>query len=106
MKPTPMTIDDEQVTVHCTHAETWPPAHARLDESFDAQRERGFIDENKYQRLLVWERTCGLMKMGEKCLTCPLALVEVDGAKVPLVKGEATTGKPFFARAKPNVRRQ
>ena len=73
----------------------------------DSQRARGFIDENKYQRLLVWERKCGLLVMDpKKCSTCELALRETpDEGLVPLVKDMVGKSSPFFARAKQNVRR-
>jgi len=100
MKPLVIKTDGNEVTLHCTHADKWPPGHARLDEPFDSQRERGFISEAKYQRLQVWERNCGLMEMSEeKCPGCKLVLVEQEGGKLVA----PTTGgshKPFFARAK------
>ena len=107
MNPIEITVPntDEKVTLHCTHAEEWPPTHVKLSRSIEDQRASGFIDEAKYQQILVYKRVCGLLDMEEgKCSECPLALHEVNGRKVKYRHpGNASTRNPYFARSKQNV---
>ncbi|MDB4278258.1 hypothetical protein N9917_01510 [Deltaproteobacteria bacterium] len=105
MKAIEIQTKGKKATVlHCTHAGEWPPAHTRLDESFESQRARNFITEVKYQQLLVWKKNCGLAKMDEsKCSTCPLALREEGGKLVTHAPDVTTSSKPYFARSKRNV---
>lgn len=106
----PITIETPtgKVTLLCKHRNEWPPVHAFLGESFDNLRASKDIDDHKYQQLQVWEKTCGLKAMSpKKCPTCPLAMVETDGAEVPYV--DQTGSKPVrppFAKSKANVRRK
>jgi hypothetical protein len=67
--------NEETVILHCTHADKWPPVHAKLGQSFEEMRAAGAITNHKYEQLKTWEKVCGLTEMaGSKCGTCPLAL--------------------------------
>lgn len=108
MKPLTIKTDGGAVTLLCKHRGDWPPVHAFLGESFDELRAAKDIDDHKYEQLKVWERTCGLKQMNEsKCPTCPLAMIETDGAEVPYVDTTGTRpSRPPFAKSKQNVRRR
>jgi len=86
MKPIAVVVHGQEVTIMCRHAGQWPPAHARLDESFEKLRATGDIDDREYQRLKVWEGVCGLMAMeADKCGGCPHAMAPLmQGPAVPL----------------------
>ena len=80
LNPLETVISELKVTLRCRHAQTWPPVQAKLDEPLERQRARGLISEQKYEQVRVWERVCGQLQMGEKCLTCPMA-------ETPMSKG-------------------
>jgi hypothetical protein len=105
MKPLKIDQNGKTSELHCTHADQWPPAHTKLDESFESQRERGFIDESKYQQLQVWQRVCSKMKMDKGCAGCKLALHQVGSRMVPFVKDKAAPRQPYATRQK-GIRRE
>lgn len=79
MKMKPVTVEatvrgeETEIEIHCRNEHMWPPIHAKLGASFEAQRAAGDIDDTKYQQLKVWQKVCGLFKMKpEKCLKCHL----------------------------------
>jgi hypothetical protein len=90
----------EDIELRCTHEEEWPPAHTRLNETFESQRARGFITEMRYQQLQVWERVCGLKKMGPKCESCKLALHPVGDRLIPFAPDQAAPRQPYATRTK------
>jgi len=82
----PMSVElrgGKTATVRCLHEDRWPPVHVRLDQSIEAQRASGLIDDHKYEQIKTWDRVCGLSEMDSgKCLGCPH--VRVDEPEVGL----------------------
>lgn len=87
----------------CAYEFQWPPGHARVGDNFGYLRATSLITEAEYQRLQVWERVCGLLKMDpDKCLTCPHIRLETNKGLVEVV-GEAgvpIVGPPCSRRLK------
>lgn len=95
--------ESNQETFICAHWKTFPPTGA--GGNVENLRANKSIDTPQYNRLLLWERICGLMRMEEsKCLTCPHRrqviwktrgpyLLSPDGVETPVVdsaQGEAS----------------
>lgn len=92
---------DSSDTFICAHWKTFPPPGARQDA--ENLRANGTITEAQYNRIKLWKRDCGLVKMSEsKCPTCPHrrrvvykqrgpVLVAPDGTETPVV--DAATGE-------------
>ena len=97
--------NEEDAVLHCTHADKWPPVHAKLGQSFEEMRAAGAITDHKYEQLKTWEKTCGLSKMdGSKCPSCPLALrADRKGGLHPFGAIHPTLRKPDRDWAKPVV---
>ena len=60
----------------CAHWRSFPPKGAVVESGANPEelRKKKLITEPEYQRLLVWQKVCGLLKMDpDKCLTCPHA---------------------------------
>jgi len=77
MKPwkTPLPEEPKEYTLRCTHQKLWPPPLVKLGVDIRAMWRSGEIEQHDYQQVETWEKVCGQIKMGEKCLTCPLAKV-------------------------------
>lgn len=97
-------------TYICAHWRGFPPQGA--GQEAEALRTAKTITEEEYQRLLIWQRDCGLMEMdASKCLTCPHrrkvswktqgpVLVDPSGVETPVVDmatGEASAHNRHFA---------
>ena len=76
MRALSVEIAEKPETLVCVHWRSFPPrgaivASGRTPEELRAQK---VINEPEYQRVLVWQKVCGLTVMTpEKCLTCPHA---------------------------------
>lgn len=96
-------------TYICVHWRSFPPLGA--GENAEKLRAAGTITEDQYNRLLIWQRDCGLLEMAEsKCLTCPHrrkvewrtagpVLVDPHGVVAPVVDiaaGEASPHNRHF----------
>jgi hypothetical protein len=79
MKPwkTPLPDEPAEYTLRCTHQKLWPPPLVKLGVDIRAMWRSGEIEQHDYQQVETWEKICGLVEMGEKCLSCPLAKVEL-----------------------------
>lgn len=92
-----------QQTFICVHWRAFPPLGA--GEDAETLRRAGTLNDETYNRLLLWQRDCGLLKMAEsKCLGCPHrrkvvwktqgpVLVDPRGVETPVVDmatGEAS----------------
>ena len=75
MDPLTRELAGKTATLECVHGDRWPPVHVRLEQSIEAQRASGLIDDHKYEQIKTWERVCGLTEMGDKCLGCTLTRV-------------------------------
>lgn len=59
-------------TFICGNWQVWPPKEAFLTDGMTAEEARSRMEVDAYNRLSVWEKACGLMKMEEgKCMSCP-----------------------------------
>jgi hypothetical protein len=85
MRPYKTTHQGKQVSFACLHWRSFPPVEAYLPESADELRASGAITDVQRQRVQVWEKTCGLLRMDDdKCRTCPhVRWVEVRQAAAP-----------------------
>lgn len=102
MKPLPVEVHGQEITLCCKHDREWPPIQALLEDSPEDLRAMKEIDESQYQRVKVWQRVCGLRAMNtDKCPTCPNAMVEAPGQRKPFLEGTPKSGPPPFVRAKP-----
>jgi hypothetical protein len=84
IKPKEFTVGGETVQVSCKFAKVFPPKPIyALEENGDplSQRSAGLISETEYQQCQTWERVCGVMEIGEKCLSCPHSL-KYDGSDI------------------------
>jgi len=62
------------VRLVCVHWRTFPPKAAIMELEFPIEELRASkkIEEEDYQRYLVWKRICGLLKMNRRrCRKCP-----------------------------------
>lgn len=75
MKPCPQPATEPNkppVIYACAHWRSFPPPFVVAGMTVEEARVKGFVTENEYQRMLVWQRTCGLTEMAlDKCLSCP-----------------------------------
>ena len=100
-----MKVDEERgrQTYICVHWRSFPPTGAGGD--IEQLRAAKTITDDQYNRLLIWQRECGLLSMDlAKCLSCPHrrkvvwrttgpVLVDPEGVETPVVDpaaGEAT----------------
>ena len=85
MRPYKTTFQGKEVSFACAHWRSFPPIEAYQGEGADALRAAGVIDDVQRQRVQVWERVCGLLRMDDsKCRTCPhVRWVEVRQAHPP-----------------------
>jgi len=59
----------------CRNAMFWPPPE--IEHLADSAEElRYTVPDVLYQRIKTWEQMCGIMEMAEKCLSCPLVVVD------------------------------
>jgi len=79
MKPLKTTPPDETktFTLRCTHEKMWPPPLTLLNVDIRAMWRTGEISQHDYQQIETWEKVCGLKAMGDKCIDCPLAKIEL-----------------------------
>ena len=62
-------IEHEGETLSCLYKEVWPPLEIEVYGSI--AEASAYLKPPEVDRLVVWERSCGLTKMfPEKCLTC------------------------------------
>jgi hypothetical protein len=67
----------------CTRGHDWPPLEI-VAYGPTAEDAREKIKPAQYERVKVWERTCGLLKMSEdKCPQCPLVARDGEPALLP-----------------------
>lgn len=105
IKPKEFVIEGEPVQVSCKFAKVFPPKPIyALEERGSAlsQRSAGSISETEYQQCQTWERVCGMMELGDKCLSCPNSL-KYEGSDIvgnekfsPVQKEPASTAPPFY----------
>ena len=79
MKPwkTPLPNEPKEYTLRCTHQKLWPPPLVKLGVDIRAMWRSGEIEQHDYQQVETWEKVCGLTEMGEKCVSCPLAKIDI-----------------------------
>lgn len=72
-------LEAEGKVFMCGNWQVWPPKEAFLTDGMTAEEARTRLEVDAYNRLSVWEKACGLMKMeGGKCLTCPYLKLFVE----------------------------
>jgi hypothetical protein len=59
----------------CRFKKVFPPPQAEFPDEFggtiEEQRMGGLLEPGTYQKILTWQRVCGLVEMKEeKCLAC------------------------------------
>lgn len=70
------TYRDREIVLECTHKKVFPPpqTYGSTAADIDVLWKQGSISANQHQMLTTWRTHCGLMVMGPRCLSCPLAL--------------------------------
>lgn len=78
LKPLKTEFQEKPISLECTHKTSFPPPqmYGHTAEDIDKMWKQGAIDQNLHQSLKVWRDNCGLFVMGDKCLSCPLALLQ------------------------------
>ncbi len=79
MKPLKIVVPDlstEPVLIRCTHSKLWPPPLVTLDVNIKQMWVGGEISQHDYQQIETWQRVCGVVEMGMKCVGWPLARLE------------------------------
>ena len=75
MSTTPIERDGKRQTLVCVHWRLFPPPGADSIDPVKAFQAK-VISPTEYQRLQVWQRICGLLKMkSDKCQTCEHARI-------------------------------
>lgn len=109
-------VDEGQQTYICVHWRSFPPKGAEGD--VQALRRAQVITDDEYNRILIWERECGLFEMApSKCSTCPHqrkvvwrttgpVLMDSKGVETPVIDaaaGEATPHNRQLAFRRPGT---
>lgn len=89
--------EGQQQTLVCLHWRAFPPPGAASTDAVGDWRAKN-LSNTEFQRLQVWQRICGLLKMTQdKCLTCSHArfLDTSDQGQPPMyVSPEGTKRSP------------
>jgi hypothetical protein len=78
LKPYKTEFQGKPISLECTHKSSFPPPqmYGHTGEDIDKMWKQGAIDQNLHQSLKIWRDNCGLFVMGDKCMSCPLALLQ------------------------------
>jgi hypothetical protein len=87
----------------CAMWKSYPPTGA--GEDAEVLRQAGILKNEDYERLKVWQRTCGKSEMDQGCLSCPLRrkivwktrgpyLVSPDGVTSPVLDEATMASRP------------
>lgn len=71
----------------CAHWRSFPPPFSGSGMSPQELRTKGMLRENDYQRMLVWQKMCGLFEMETgQCMKCPhIRIAEFNKRGLPVL---------------------